>query len=117
LTGADPMRTGFSAMRFGWLAFVIPFMFVASPTLIMQGDVGFIIIDALGALAAAWLISVGMIGFYSQPLSALERLAYGLAGIGLIIPLNAFAGANEANIVGLILAIGLLSLEVRRRKT
>ncbi|MHA1109434.1 MAG: TRAP transporter permease, partial [Alphaproteobacteria bacterium] len=38
LTGADPLRTGFAAMRFGWLAFVIPFLFVASPTLLMEGS-------------------------------------------------------------------------------
>ena len=28
LAGADPMKTGFEAMRFGWTVFVIPFMFV-----------------------------------------------------------------------------------------
>jgi len=116
LSGADPMRTGFSAMRFGWLAFIIPFMFVASPTLILHGDWQFIIVDALGALAAAWLISVGMIGYYSQPLNMLERGSYCLAGLGLIIPLNAFAAANEANIVGLILAVCLVVIEFRRRR-
>jgi TRAP-type uncharacterized transport system fused permease subunit len=110
------MRTGFSAMRFGWLAFIIPFMFVASPTLIMQGDILFIIVDSAGVLAASWLISVGIIGYYSRTLSILDRAAYCVAGLGLIIPLNAFAGANEANIVGLIVAVGLLAIEVRRRK-
>jgi len=117
LSGADPMRTGFSAMRFGWLAFIIPFMFVASPTLIMNGDILFIIIDFAGALAAAWLISVGIIGYYSQSLSIFERAAYCISGFGLIIPLNAFAGSNKANIVGLIVAVGLLAIEVRRRKS
>jgi TRAP-type uncharacterized transport system fused permease subunit len=117
LSGADPMRTGYSAMRFGWLAFIIPFMFVASPTLIMHGDPLFIIIDTLGALAAAWLVSIGIIGFYSQTLSVVERVAYCVAGLALIIPLKAFEGANEANIAGLILALVLLALEVRRRKT
>jgi TRAP-type uncharacterized transport system fused permease subunit len=116
LSGADPMRTGFSAMRFGWLAFIIPFMFVASPTLIMHGDILFIVVDTLGALAAAWLISVGMIGYYTQPIALLERVAYGVAGIGLIIPLNAFTGANEANIAGLIIAGGLIIVERQRRK-
>lgn len=116
LSGADPMRTGFSAMRFGWLAFIIPFMFVASPTLIMHGEWQFIVLDAAGALAAAWLISVGIIGFYSQPLSLIERAAYCIAGFFLIIPLNAFASAGEVNIVGLVLALGLLAMEIRRRK-
>jgi TRAP-type uncharacterized transport system fused permease subunit len=30
LAGADPMKTGFEAVRFGWLVFVIPFLFEAN---------------------------------------------------------------------------------------
>ena len=37
LTGADPMRTAFAAVKFGWIAYLIPFLFVFSPNLIMQG--------------------------------------------------------------------------------
>ena len=51
LAGADPMRTGFATMRFGWLAFVIPFLYVASPTLLMQGRPIEIMVDLVTALA------------------------------------------------------------------
>ena len=32
------MATALSAVRFGWPAYVVPFLFVLSPTLLMQGD-------------------------------------------------------------------------------
>ena len=37
LAGANPMRTGFAAVRFGWLAYLIPFLFIASPALLLKG--------------------------------------------------------------------------------
>src|SRR5207244_6067816 len=38
LAGADPNRTGWVAMAFGWTLFVIPFLFVFSGTLLLKGD-------------------------------------------------------------------------------
>jgi TRAP-type uncharacterized transport system fused permease subunit len=99
---SDAMRTGFAAMRFGWLAFVIPFMFVASPSLLMQGEPMDIAVDMVAAVAATWLISVGIIGYYAQPLALWERAIAVLAGLGLLTPHAAFDGAVEANFVGLI---------------
>jgi hypothetical protein len=34
---ADPVRTGFAGVKFGWSAYIVPFLFVSSPTLLMQG--------------------------------------------------------------------------------
>ena len=42
LAGADPNRTGWVAMAFGWTIFVIPFLFVYSGTLLLKGDPIFI---------------------------------------------------------------------------
>ena len=38
LAGADPNKTGWMAMAFGWTIFVIPFLFVFSGTLLLKGD-------------------------------------------------------------------------------
>ena len=38
LAGADPNKTGWMAMAFGWTLFVIPFLFVFSGTLMLKGD-------------------------------------------------------------------------------
>jgi TRAP-type uncharacterized transport system fused permease subunit len=39
LAQTDPMKTGWAAVRFGWVAYIIPFLFVRAPSLLMQGDV------------------------------------------------------------------------------
>ena len=37
LAGADPWRTGLYAVRLGWTAYIVPFLFVASPALLLIG--------------------------------------------------------------------------------
>ena len=76
LTNSDPMRTGFAAMRFGWLAFVIPFLFIASPSLLMEGtavEVGLAFVTALGGV---WLVSVGLMGHLFRSIGAVFRILY-----------------------------------------
>ena len=107
LTGADPMRTGFAAMRFGWLAFVIPFMFVGSQTLLMVGDPMMIAIDFVGAVVGAWFVSVAMMGHFKTRLGPVGRLLFAVSGIGLLTPLDAVRGADLANLVGLVIAMGI----------
>ena len=62
ISGATPMRTGLEAMKVGWVAYVIPFMFVFSPTLLMIGQPTAIIFDVVTAIVGVFLISVGGVG-------------------------------------------------------
>jgi TRAP-type uncharacterized transport system fused permease subunit len=106
------MRTGFAAMRFGWLAFVIPFMFVLSPTLIMKGHPLLIIVDLITALAGTWLVSVGMIGYLFRPLSIIKRVISIAAGIALISPTTGFEAGILANLLGLALGVVFVGWEI-----
>ena len=38
LANTDPMKTGWIAMRFGWIAFIIPFLFIRAPSLLLEGS-------------------------------------------------------------------------------
>lgn len=53
LAGANAMATGFTAVRLGWIAYVIPFVFVLSPALLMQGDAIHIAIGARAGRAGS----------------------------------------------------------------
>ena len=117
LTGADPMKTGFAAMRFGWLAFVIPFMFVGSTTLLMRGDSLTIILDLATALVGAWLVSVTMIGYFVRPLSILARLVLAAAGLVLLVPVDLFQFAGVANSIGIVFAAGFVLIELMARRS
>ncbi len=87
LAGAPPMRTGFIAMRLGWTAYIVPFLFMFSPALLLQG--GSTIETALAvatAIIGVWLISAGMIGYLAGPMVAWLRVGFVLSGACLLIP-------------------------------
>jgi TRAP transporter 4TM/12TM fusion protein len=112
LSGADAMRTGFAAMRFGWLAYVIPFMFVYAPTLLMEGPPFAIVLATITAALGVWLVSVGVVGYLARPQSAAERLLYVIAGIALVIPADAFPGALATDVGGFVLGVVLVLREL-----
>jgi TRAP-type uncharacterized transport system fused permease subunit len=116
LAGADPNRTGWMAMAFGWTIFVIPFLFVYSGTLLMKGDPLFIVIDSVTAVIGVWLISAAVMGYSVRHLRIGDRLVYGLAGFFLLLPVGAFAQARWFNIVGAAIAVALFVWERARRK-
>jgi TRAP-type uncharacterized transport system fused permease subunit len=111
LAGADPNRTGWVAMAFGWTIFVIPFLFVYSGTLLMRGDPAFIVLDTVTAIAGVWFVSAAVMGYSVRLLRLLDRLIYGIAGICLLLPVGAFATARWFNIGGALIGVGLLLYE------
>jgi TRAP transporter 4TM/12TM fusion protein len=111
LAGADPMKTGFEAVRFGWIVFVIPFLFVYSGTLLMRGDPTWILIDVATALGAVWVISAAIMGYSLRHLGLRDRLFYLVAGTCLMLPVGSFAGAHWFNLAGALMAITLLIWE------
>lgn len=114
---ADPFRTGFTSMRFGWIAYIIPFLFCYSPSLIMQGSWGSILLDFSTALAAVWLVSAGVVGFALTRLNAARRVAYIVAGACLLVPTGLWSHAHWLNGIGAIIGAALLLFEARERKS
>ena len=106
------MRTGYAAMRFGWLAFVIPFMFVASPTLLMTGHPLLIILDLLTALAGTCLVCMAIVGYFVRPIGLLGRLIFAAAGLALISPTTGFKISLWLNLFGFIVGILIIGREV-----
>ena len=111
LAGAEQNRTGWASMTFGWTIYVVPFMFVFSDTLLMKGDPVSIFLDFVTALVGIWFVSAAMMGFSISRLTLTQRLLYGAAGLGMIIPLNAFDTAMWFNIAGACMALAVFLIE------
>jgi TRAP-type uncharacterized transport system fused permease subunit len=116
ISGADPMQTGYSAMRFGWSAFIIPFLFVFSPTLLAKGDLAYIVIDLVSALAGVWLISAALTGYSIRVLPMLNRAVFAAAGIALMLPIGIFNGSRYVSLVGLVVGAAMLAADFAARK-
>ena len=94
IAGADPMKTGFAGVRFGWSAYIVPFLFVSSPTLLMQGRTLDVVLAVVTAMMGVYLVSVAVAGFMTRPLNLTMRAAFAVAGLGLMVPSGAFPGLS-----------------------
>jgi len=63
VAGANAWATGLNAMRLGSVLFILPFMFVVNPALILQGDVTVILLAAITAITAMWIFASGLEGY------------------------------------------------------
>jgi len=113
---SPPMRTGYAAMRFGWTAFVIPFMFVFSGTLLFKGSAIGVLIDFFAAIAGVWAVSAAMMGYGFRTMGWLVRILYAAAGVCLIIPFQAIEGGRMVNIIGATLLAVLVIAEFTTRR-
>jgi TRAP transporter 4TM/12TM fusion protein len=113
LAGAEPMRAGFAATRFGWTAYIVPFLFVFSPTLLLQSpSVGDTVVSFVTAVAGIWMVSAGMIGYVVRPLPLPLRVAFVAVGLALLVPPEIARWALWANIAGAPLAVILIGAEL-----
>jgi len=111
LANADPMRTGFEAAKFGWPAYVVPFLFVASPSLLLQGSAWELVLAVATAIGGVGLVTIGVTGYVVRPLKAPVRTAFVVSGIALMIPAGAFDGAIWTDIGGFVAGGALLIRE------
>jgi len=109
LAGSKPMETGATAVRLGWIAYVIPFVFVLSPSLLGQGSAIDIISTTVTAFIGVWIASCGLIGYMFGQLSIPARLMFFVAGILLLLPADAIPNGLVINGAGLLLGIFVLS--------
>src|SRR5690606_14946578 len=115
LAGSHPMRTGWTAVLFSWSAYIVPFLFVASPSLLMQGDAVQVAVSAATAAGGVWLVSVGVVGYFAGPLGPIYRAAFVLSGLALMVPIDAYDGAIWTNVVALLAGAVLVTRRLRGR--
>jgi TRAP transporter 4TM/12TM fusion protein len=112
---ADQWRTGWESMRFGWSAYIVPFLFVYSPTLIMVGDWGQIVVDFVTAVAGIWLMTMGFVGYSMRSIGWMERVVYVVVGALLLAPNLLLPDAIYFNVAGALLGAGLIAREYALR--
>ncbi|WP_373354540.1 TRAP transporter permease [Pseudoroseicyclus sp. CXY001] len=107
LAKAGPWATSFSAMWFGWTAYIIPFLFVFSPAMLLQGPLLPALIAAVTALAGIFFISMAAVGFARAPIGAGLRLLCLIAGAMLLPPAEIVPGGYWVVGAGALFALGL----------
>ena len=86
IAGAPPLQTGFEAFKLSIAGFLIPFVFVFNPALLMDGSFVEILQVMILLLAAVVLLAGGLTGYFMKSLGLLGRLALlaGAAGVTVL---------------------------------
>lgn len=113
IANGSPIATAWEAMRFGWTAYIIPFLFVFSPALLLIGDPVEIIVAVGTAIVGVYAISAAFVGWFQGPVGTGRRFLIGLAGIALLLPPG--IGAELTYWINGSGLIGLLGLFVAGR--
>ncbi len=108
---APAMATGWAAMKFGWSAYVIPVLFVFSPTLILIGAPQDIALAIVTAVIGVWLISAALAGYFSGMLGTGMRIVFAVFGLLALVPAGAFDGAVWSDIIGVTGGLLVMALE------
>jgi TRAP-type uncharacterized transport system fused permease subunit len=117
IAGTSPMRTGYACMRLGIIAYLVPFVFVLDPLLLLRGPVHLIIPALATAAAGTVAIGIAMVGYFVRPVGWFKRLFLALGGVGLLIPPGgAIAHSWTTNAVGGAVCLGIILYEWRARK-
>jgi TRAP transporter 4TM/12TM fusion protein len=115
ISGGDPMKTGFASVKLALAGFIVPFMFVYSPALILLNtDLLDGLRVALGACAGVFLIGVATEGWLFTGVPAILRIvAY--AGAFLLIDGGLFT--DLLGLAGLLFLLAMQYILTERRKT
>ena len=113
---ASPHRIGYTAMRLGIVAYVVPFLFVYSPTLILKGETLHIVVSAATAVLGTWLLATALVGFMFRSVGTVQRIVLTVAALALLLPTDNQVGiASIVNIVGFVVAAAIVLANWRSR--
>jgi TRAP-type uncharacterized transport system fused permease subunit len=96
----DPWATGWTATRIAWCAFLVPFVFVFTPALLMDGGAFTIVANLAAKSVAIWIGSIAVIGHFLRPVTLPGRAVVGIAAVTLLLPTSMLVDA-AATVIGL----------------
>nr|WP_244423566.1 TRAP transporter fused permease subunit [Nitratireductor pacificus] len=83
---ASPMATAWESMRLGWTAYIVPFLFVFSPALLLIGEPVEVALAVATAIGGVYAISAAFVGWLHCPLGMIQRILTAAAGVALLLP-------------------------------
>ncbi|MGJ9384152.1 TRAP transporter permease [Salipaludibacillus sp. CF4.18] len=108
---SNAMKTSLYAVRLAAVAFIVPFMFVYGPSLLMEGSVVSIITTAITAFIGVFALAVALEGYLKQHILAISRVTLFAGAL-----LSMFVGYTT-DLIGIALIAVTLLLELKRKNS
>jgi TRAP transporter 4TM/12TM fusion protein len=112
----DGWTTGWVACVVGWSTFILPFLFVLTPSLLMDGTWTEIVLNFSRVLFGIWLGTMAAVGFAFVRLNAVGRAIYAVISLAVVLPPETFTGAIWINAVGITAAAIMLAIDWMRER-
>lgn len=107
----EPFKTGVTATRIAIGAFIVPYIFVLNPSMLMiDVNIVDILLNVSTALIGMYSLSGGLCGFVQDRCTWYERLLLVGGGLGMIIP------GLGSDLIGLVLLAFVIIMQKRRVK-
>ena len=106
LSGAGIWDGGLAAMKLGATGYIIPFMFVYGPSLLLIGDPMTVAISCVTSVAGVCCLAAGLHGYFLRRANVIERLLLIAAAFTLIKP------GLTTDIIGAGIITGVVALQL-----
>jgi TRAP transporter 4TM/12TM fusion protein len=111
IAGDDPMKTGFTAMKLALAGFLVPYIYIYNPMLVLVNPEPLsLTLSVVTAIIGVFLLGIGTIGFYKAPVNWLLRIFAMAGALGLMIP------GLKSDLIGLSILIGLHLYQTQKAK-
>ena len=110
IAGADAMKTGLKGFTFAMVGFLVPFVFVYNPPLLLKGTWTEIAVATLQLAVGTYFLAVMVAGYFKTHLNAIERVLLFAASMCLIAP------EIISSIVGAVIGIAMLFINASKAK-
>lgn len=101
IAGASAWQTSWTSIRLGWTAYIVPFLFLFAPALLLQGNPFVVTFAVVTAILGIYATTAGMVGFTRCACGPLRRLILIVSGLAVLVPTDLFEGGLILNLVGL----------------
>ena len=99
ISGAPPLKTAMTAAVLAGAGFVVPFMFVYGPPLLLVGTIPEITLAFVSAIVGVTALAAAGMGFARRPIVWWERVILFVAALALVLPGLATDGAGLVGVV------------------
>lgn len=111
ISGGNALKTGINASKLAIAAFIIPYIFVLSPVLLMlEGSALELVISTITALIGMIAVSSALIGFLADTCRIPERILLIVGGLLMIKP------GMLTDVAGIVIFAGILMIQMKRKK-
>jgi TRAP transporter 4TM/12TM fusion protein len=90
LAGASFFSVGWQACKLGFVTFLVPFMFLYEPALLLQGSPGYIVWVFITSCIAIFAITIALKGWLGVNVTMLERVLFAVGGLVTMIPIPGY---------------------------